>query len=71
MTFHQGTLNFYRRLLKTMMVTFKGDYESFHIVRLEAKRKIRENKDLTDEIEIQKMIFYGEECRDLILKNVV
>ncbi len=62
---------FYRRLLKSMMVTFKGDYEMFHLVRLEAKEKIREKAELKDELEIHEAIFYGEECRDLILKNLV
>jgi len=54
-----------------MMVTFQGDYQTFHIVRLEARQKILEHKHLTDEIDIQKQIFYGEECRDLLLKNIV
>lgn len=46
------TLSFYRRLLKTMMVTFDGDYTNFHLARLEARKKILESKDLTDEVEI-------------------
>jgi complex III assembly factor LYRM7 len=38
---HAPTLMFYRRLLKTMMKTFVGDYNMFHQTRLEARRKIR------------------------------
>lgn len=30
----------YRRLLKTMMKTFDGDYDMFHRSRLEARAKI-------------------------------
>lgn len=37
---HKPTLMFYRRLLKTMMVTFNGDYEMFHQSRIEARKKI-------------------------------
>jgi complex III assembly factor LYRM7 len=50
---NKDTMGFYRRLLKSMMITFKGDYEMFHRVRLEAKQKIRENKELKDELQIQ------------------
>lgn len=38
---HGPTLMFYRRLLKTMMKTFVGDYNMFHQTRLEARRKIK------------------------------
>ena len=65
------TLSFYRRLLKTMMVTFDGDVVSFHRARIEARKKIMENKDLTDEVDIQEKIFFGEECRDFLLSNVI
>jgi complex III assembly factor LYRM7 len=37
---HKPTLMFYRRLLKTMMRTFVGDYEMFHKMRIEARKKI-------------------------------
>lgn len=56
---HLGTLKFYRRLLKTMMSVFDGDYEMFHKTRLEARQKILENKALTDPVEIQNKIFFG------------
>jgi hypothetical protein len=51
------TLSFYRRLLHTMMKVFERDYNMFHKVRLEARKKILEHKDVRDEIEINKLIF--------------
>ena len=68
---YQPTLAFYRRLLHTMMKTFVGDYNMFHRVRLEARRKILENKDETDEVKIHKLIFFGEESRDFLEKNLI
>lgn len=68
---YKPTLAFYRRLLHTMMKSFVGDYNMFHQIRLEARRKILENKNETDEIKIQKMIFFGEESRDFLEKNLI
>jgi complex III assembly factor LYRM7 len=39
-TIHKPTLMLYRRLLKTMMKVFDGDYEMFHKSRIEARYKI-------------------------------
>lgn len=39
-----GTMQFYRRMLKTMMKSFNGDPEMFHRVRLEVRKKIMENE---------------------------
>ena len=58
-TIHKPSLMFYRRLLKTMMKTFNGDYLMFHQSRIEARKKIAQNKDLTDPVEIQNKIFFG------------
>eukprot|EP01017_Pseudomicrothorax_dubius_P049637 TRINITY_DN9258_c0_g1_i1.p1 TRINITY_DN9258_c0_g1~~TRINITY_DN9258_c0_g1_i1.p1 ORF type:complete len:104 (-),score=15.51 TRINITY_DN9258_c0_g1_i1:92-403(-) len=68
---YKGTLAFYRRLLKTMMKTFDGDYVMFHRIRLEARRKILENKDERDEFKIHDQIFFGEETRDFLEKNLI
>lgn len=68
---YPGTLLFYRRLLKTMMMTFDGDFEMFHRVRLEARKEILKNKDETDEVQIQNHIFYGEEIRDFLSVNLI
>lgn len=43
----------------------------FHRIRLEARAKILEHKDETDEIQIQNKIFFGEETRDFMEKNVI
>lgn len=61
----------YRRLLKTMMKTFDGDYQMFHQSRIEARKKILESKDLTDPIEIQNKVFIGEEARDFLETAVI
>lgn len=58
-TVHKPTLMLYRRLLKTMMKVFDGDYEMFHKSRIEARVKILQNKSLTDPVEIQDKIFFG------------
>ena len=68
---YKGTVMFYRRLLRTMMKTFENDYTMFHNVRLEARKKILENKDLTDPVEIQNKIFFGEEVRDFFKTNLI
>ena len=34
---HAKTLTMYRRMLKSMMVVFEGDYEMFHRARLELR----------------------------------
>ena len=68
---HKPTLQFYRRLLKTMVTSFTGDYEMFHRCRLEAKKKILENKDETDLVSIHNQIFFGEEARDFISTNMI
>ena len=63
---HKPTLMFYRRLLKTMMKSFVGDYNMFHQSRIEARKKIMESAELRDPVEIQEKIFFGEEARDFI-----
>lgn len=68
---HKPTLMFYRRLLKTMMKTFTGDYNMFHQCRLEARKKIKESAELRDPVEIQEKIFFGEEVRDFLEVNVM
>lgn len=53
------------------MTTFDGDYEMFHRTRIQTRRKILENKDLTDPIKIQEKIFFGEEARQFLNVNVM
>ncbi|CAD8104078.1 unnamed protein product [Paramecium sonneborni] len=68
---YQGTLLFYRRMLKTMMKTFNGDPEMFHRVRIECRNKIKENANETDQIKIQNHIFFGEEAREFLENHLI
>ena len=43
----------------------------FHQCRLEARKKIIENGDLRDPVDIQEKIFFGEEVRDFLEVNVM
>lgn len=58
-------------MLKTMMVSFNGDPEMFHRVRIECKNKIRENAKETDPIKIQQHIFFGEEAREFLKNHLI
>lgn len=68
---YKGTLSFYRRSIKTLMKIFENDYENFHRVRIETRKRIMENKNLTNEIEILDKICEGEDIRDFFLKNII
>ncbi len=61
----------YRRMLKSMMVVFKGDFEMFHRCRMEVRRSILESKDETDPVKINEMLFQFEETRRILLQSVV
>ena len=60
---YRGTLSFYRRCLKTLMKVFENDYENFHKIRIETKKKILENRTLENELQILDKICEGEEIR--------
>lgn len=47
----------YRRMLKSMMVVFKGDPEMFHRCRVEIRKSIYDNKDETDLGKINELLF--------------
>ena len=51
------TLAMYRRMLKSMMDVFDGDYEMFHRARLEVRQSIEERKTVTDPKEINELLF--------------
>ena len=53
------------------MVSFDGDPEMFHHVRVEVKKKIYENKDLTETKDIMKKINEGEEFRNVIKDHLI
>lgn len=43
----------------------------FHRVRIDARKKIMENAQETDPVKIQNHIFFGEEARDFLSKNLI
>jgi len=65
------TLGMYRRMLKSLMVVFKGDYEMFHRSRLEIRRSIIDLKDEQDPLRVNEALFQFEEGRRALLQNVV
>ena len=46
------TLGMYRRMMKSLMVVFKGDPEMFHRCRIEVRRSIEATKDERDPAKI-------------------
>lgn len=60
----------YRRMLKSMMRVFDGDFEMFHRARIEVRRSIEDQKDLRNVSEINELLFQYEESRRILLKNV-
>ena len=61
----------YRNLLKTMMYVFRGDYNSFHMLRISIRKEIEKKKDLTDRKEIKERMMDLEEIRLSLLNNVM
>mmetsp|Transcript_7563 Transcript_7563/g.11226 ORF Transcript_7563/g.11226 Transcript_7563/m.11226 type:complete len:147 (+) Transcript_7563:31-471(+) len=55
----QQVLSMYRYILKSSY-TWKGPQEDRDYIAAEAKRLFRKNKNLTDEDEIEKVLFEGE-----------
>lgn len=45
---YKKTLGMYRRMLKSMQIVFKGDYEMFHKCRVEIRKSIYDTKDEKD-----------------------
>ena len=60
----------YRRMLKSMMRVFDGDFEMFHRARIEVRRSVEDQKDLRNVSEINELLFQYEESRRILLKNV-
>lgn len=67
---HVKTLLMYRRMLKSMMDVFDGDYEMFHRARIEVRQSIESQKDLTSTSEVNELLFQYEESRRILLKSV-
>lgn len=53
------------------MDVFKGDYDTFHMLRITIKREIEKRKDLKDEKEIRSCVLDLEEARSVLLKDVM
>ena len=64
---YKKTLGMYRRMLKSMQIVFKGDYEMFHRCRLEIRKSIQSQKDETDPAKINELLFQYEETRRILL----
>lgn len=54
---HAKTLLMYRRMLKSMMRVFEGDYEMFHRGRIEVRRSIEEHAGERDTAKINELLF--------------
>jgi len=54
-----------------MTYVFKGDYETFHILRITIRKEIEKRRELTDEKEIREKILDLEECRNAILTDIM
>lgn len=50
-----------------MMRVFKGDYDSFHRIRISARNLIREHEDIETQSELNQKLFEAEEARNLLL----
>ena len=68
---YKKTLGMYRRMLKSMMVVFKGDPDMFHRCRIEIRRSIQGQADERDPAKINEFLFQYEETRRILLQNVV
>ena len=54
---YKKTLGMYRRMLKSMMVVFKGDYDMFHRCRMEIRKAVVDQKDERDIAKINESLF--------------
>src|SRR5688572_28334388 len=64
-------LKLYRKMLYTMVTVFKGDYETFHMARINIRREIEKRKDITDPKLIREGMLDSEEARNLFLTNLM
>ncbi len=64
-------LKLYRKMLYTMMYVFKGDYTTFHMIRVNIRREIEKRKDLTDSKEIREKMLDLEELRTIFLTDIM
>ena len=68
---NQNILTLYRKMLYTLMYVFKGDYETFHVMRINIRREIEKRKDITDPKKLREHTLDLEEARNLFLSNLM
>ncbi len=54
-----------------MMYVFKGDYQTFHMIRINIRKEIEKRKDLTDVKEIREKTLDLEELRNIFLTDIM
>ena len=54
---YKKTLGMYRRMLKSMQVVFKGDFDMFHRCRIEIRRSIQDTSEERDPAKINELLF--------------
>ena len=53
------------------MYVFKGDYQTFHMIRINIRKEIEKRKDLTDVKEIREKTLDLEELRNIFLTDIM
>ena len=66
-----NVLRLYRKTLYTMMDVFRGDYNTFHMLRITIRREIEKKRDLKDEKEIRAGVLDLEELRSNMSKEIM
>ncbi len=64
-------LKLYRKMLYTMMYVFKGDYDTFHMIRINIRKEIEKRKNLTDPKEIREKMLDLEELRNVLKTEIM
>jgi hypothetical protein len=61
----------YRKFLYTLMYVFKGDYNTFHMIRINVRKAIEQRKDLKDPKMIREGLLDLEDARKMFLTDVM
>jgi hypothetical protein len=64
-------LKLYRKMLHTMMIVFQGDYNTFHLIRINIRKEIEKRREITDLKEIRERMIDLEEARNSLLTQVM
>jgi hypothetical protein len=68
---NHNILKLYRKMLHTMMYVFKGDYNTFHLIRLNVRREIEKRREENDPKKIREGMLDMEEARRIFLADVM